>query len=261
VNPPSVHSSAAVSPGASLGEGVVVGPFASVGDGVVVGAGTTIGAHASIEGPAVLGEDNRIFPHATLGFEPQDVKYKGEPTRLVVGDSNIFREFTTVHRGTVGGHGETKVGSRNYFMAYTHVAHDNVIGSDCIMANCAQLAGHVEVGDWVVIGAFTVAHQFVRIGSHAFLGAYSGLRRDALPFCRTDGLLDAKTYGINTIGLKRRGFSDDRVAALQRAYRLLVRSKLNTTQAVEKIEEELKDQPDVAQLVAFVRSSERGFHR
>jgi len=257
----SVHPSAAVSPGASLGEDVTVGPFASIGDGVVVGAGTSVGAHASIEGPAVLGEGNRIFPHATLGFEPQDVKYKGEPTRLVVGEHNIFREFTTVHRGTVGGHGETRVGSRNYFMAYTHIAHDNVIGSDCVMANCAQLAGHVEVGDWVVIGAFTVAHQFVRIGSHAFLGAYSGLRRDALPFCRTDGLLDAKTYGINTIGLKRRGFSEERVAALQRAYRFLVRSKLNTTQALEKIEEEIKEQADVAQLVAFVRSSERGFHK
>jgi UDP-N-acetylglucosamine acyltransferase len=146
-------------------------------------------------------------------------------------------------------------------MAYTPVAHDNVIGSNCVMANCAQLAGHVEVGDWVVIGAFTVAHQFVRIGSHAFLGAYSGLRRDALPFCRTDGLLDAKTYGINTIGLKRRGFSDDRVEALQRAYRLLVRSKLNTTQALEKIDEELPGQADVLELVAFIKSSQRGFHR
>lgn len=257
----SVHPSAAVSPGACLAEGVTVGAFASIGDGVVIGAGTTVGSHAAIEGPAVLGEGNRIFPHATLGFEPQDIKYKGEPTKLVVGDHNVFREFTTVHRGTVGGHGETRVGSRNYFMAYTHIAHDNVIGSDCVMANCAQLAGHVEVGDWVVIGAFTVAHQFVRIGSHAFLGAYAGLRRDALPFCRTDGLMDAKTYGINTIGLRRRGFSDERVAALQKAYRLLVRSKLNTTQALEKIEEELQGDQDVAQLVAFVKSSERGFHR
>lgn len=261
MTPPSVHPSASVSLRASLGEGVTVGPFASIGDEVVIGAGTTVGSHASIEGPAMLGEGNRVFSHATLGFEPQDVKYKGEPTRLVVGDRNVFREFTTVHRGTIGGHEETRIGSRNYFMAYTHIAHDNVIGSDCVMANCAQLAGHVEVGDWVVIGAFTVAHQFVRIGAHAFLGAYSGLRRDALPFCRTDGLLEAKTYGINTIGLKRRGFTDERVAALERAYRLLVRSKLNTTQALEKIEEELKGQPDVGELVAFIRSSQRGFHR
>lgn len=256
-----VHPSAVVSARATLAAGVTVGPSAVVGDDVTLGADTTVGAHASIEGPAVFGEGNRIFAHAALGFEPQDVKYQGEPTRLVVGDHNIFREFVTVHRGTVTGHGETVIGSRNYFMAYTHVAHDNVIGSNCIMANCAQLAGHVEVGDWVVIGAFSVAHQFVRIGSHAFLGAYSGLRRDALPFCRTDGLLDAKTYGINTIGLKRRGFSDDRVEALQQAYRLLVRSKLNTTQALEKIDEELKGQPDVLELVAFIKGSKRGFHR
>jgi UDP-N-acetylglucosamine acyltransferase len=256
-----VHPNAAVSARAVLGEGVSVGPFASVGDGVTLGAGTTVGAHASIEGPAVFGEGNRIFAHATLGFEPQDVKYKGEPTGIVVGDHNIFREFATVHRGTVGGHGKTVIGSRNYFMAYTHVAHDNVIGSDCVMANCAQLAGHVEVGDFVNIGAFTVAHQFARIGSHAFLGAYTGLRRDALPFCRTDGLMDAKTYGINTIGLRRRGFDDGRVEALQRAYRLLVRSKLNTTQALERIDEELKGHPDVEYLVAFIKGSARGFHR
>ncbi len=256
-----VDPTAVVSPGAALGEGVTIGPFAVIGENVSLGAGTSVGAHASIQGPAVLGAGNRIFAHAALGFEPQDVTYQGEPTRLVVGDHNVFREFTTVHRGTVTGHNETVIGSRNYFMAYTHVAHDNVIGSNCVMANCAQLAGHVEVGDWVVIGAFTVAHQFVRIGSHAFLGAYSGLRRDALPFCRTDGLLDAKTYGINTIGLKRRGFSDDRVEALQRAYRLLVRSKLNTTQALEKIDEELTGHADVQELVTFIKSSQRGFHR
>lgn len=256
-----IHPSASVSPRAVLKEGVTVGAFATIGDDVTIGADTTVGSHATIEGPAVIGEGNRIFPHAALGFEPQDVKYKGEATRIVVGDGNLFREFATVHRGTAGGRGETVIGSRNYFMAYTHVAHDNVIGSDCIMANCAQLAGHVEVGDWAVIGAFTVAHQFARIGSHAFLGAYTGLRRDALPFCRTDGLMDAKTYGINTIGLKRRGFTDDRVEALQRAYRLLIRSKLNTTQALEKIEEELKGQPDVEQLVGFIKGSARGFHR
>lgn len=257
----SVHPSADVSPRATLAEGVTVGPFTVIADDVVLGKGTTVGAHASIEGPAIFGEGNRIFAHAALGFEPQDLKYQGERTRLVVGDHNVIREFATVHRGTATGHGETVVGSYNYLMAYTHIAHDNVIGSHCVIANCASLAGHVEVGDWVNIGAFTVAHQFVRIGSHAFLGAYSGLRRDALPFCRTDGLLDAKTYGINTIGLKRRGFSDDRIEALQRAYRLLVRSKLNTSQALERIEEEIPGQPDVEDLVAFIKGSQRGFHR
>ncbi len=256
-----VHPTAVVSPEAKLGPGVTVGPFAVIGGDVTLGAGTTVGAHASIEGPAVFGERNRIFAHVVLGFEPQDLKYQNEPTRLVVGDDNVIREFATVHRGTATGRGETVIGSHNYLMAYTHIAHDNVIGSHCVIANCASLAGHVQVGDWVVIGAFTVAHQFVRIGSHAFLGAYSGLRRDALPFCRTDGLMDAKTYGINTIGLKRRGFSDDRVEALQRAYRLLIRSKLNTSQALEKIEEELKGQPDVEDLVTFIKGSQRGFHR
>jgi UDP-N-acetylglucosamine acyltransferase len=256
-----IHPSAVLSAETKLGPGVTVGPFAVIRGDVTLGAGTTVGSHATIEGPAVFGERNRIFSHAVLGFEPQDLKYQGEPTRLTVGSGNIFREFVTIHRGTPTGLGETVVGSENYIMAYAHIAHDNRIGSHCVMGNCASLAGHVEVGDWAIIGPFSVAHQFVRVGAHAFLGAYSGLRRDALPFCRTDGLLDAKTYGINTIGLKRRGFSDDRIEALQRAYRLLVRSKLNTSQALEKIEEELKGKPDVDELVTFIKGSQRGFHR
>jgi UDP-N-acetylglucosamine acyltransferase len=256
-----VHPSAVVSSESKLGPGVTVGPFAEIRGDVTLGAGTSVGSHATIEGPAVFGEKNRIFSHAVLGFEPQDLKYQGEPTRLVVGSGNIFREFVTIHRGTPTGLNETVIGDENYIMAYAHIAHDNRIGSHCVMGNGASLAGHVEVGAWAIIGPFSVAHQFSRIGAHAFLGAYTGLRRDALPFCRTDGLLDAKTYGINTIGLKRRGFSDDRVEALQRAYRLLIRSKLNTTQALEKIEEELKGQSDVEELVTFIKGSERGFHR
>jgi len=253
-----VHPTAVVAAGASLGDGVTVGPYATIGDDVVLGAGTTVGAHASIQGPAVFGEANRIFDHAALGFDPQDLKYRGERTRLVVGARNTFREFTTVHRGTASGDGETVIGDENYFMNYTHVGHDNKIGSRVTMANSAVLAGHVEVGNYAIIGAFNAIHQFCRVGAYAFLGAYTGCRQDVLPFCRTDGL-DAKTYGLNTIGLKRNGFSDERVEALQKAYRFLVKSKLNTSQALERIAAELNGQPDVEELVRFIQTSERGF--
>jgi UDP-N-acetylglucosamine acyltransferase len=253
-----VHPSAVISAGAVLGEGVSIGPYAVIGDGVTLGARTSVGAHASIQGTAILGEENRVFPHAVIGFDPQDLKYRGEPTRVVIGSRNVFREFSTVHRGTATGHGETVIGDDNYFMNYTHVAHDNRIGSRVVMANSAVLAGHVEVGNHAVVGAFNAIHQFCRVGAHAFLGAYTGCRQDVLPFCRTDGI-DPKTYGINTIGLKRSGFSDERVEALQKAYRLLVKSKLNTSQALERITAELSGQPDVEELVQFIRTSERGF--
>ncbi len=253
-----IHPTAVVAESAALGEGVEIGPYAVIGEGVVLGARTKVGGHASIQGPAVFGEDNRIFSHAALGFEPQDLKYRGETTRLVVGSRNVFREFTTVHRGTASGHAETVLGDDNYLMNYTHVGHDNRIGSKVVMANSAVLAGHVEVGNHAIVGAFNAIHQFCRVGAYAFLGAYTGCRQDVLPFCRTDGL-DAKTYGLNTIGLKRNGFSDERIEALQRAYRILVKSKLNTSQALERIAAELSGQPDVEELVRFIKSSERGF--
>lgn len=253
-----IHPTAVVADSAVLGEGVSIGPYAVIGEGVVLGARTRVGAHVSLQGPAVFGEENRIFDHASLGFEPQDLKHRGDKTRLVVGSRNVFREFTTAHRGTASGHGETVIGDENYFMNYTHVAHDNRIGSRVVMANSAVLAGHVEVGNNAVVGAFNAIHQFCRVGAYAFLGAYTGCRQDVLPFCRTDGL-DAKTYGINTIGLKRNGFSDERIEALQKAYRILVKSKLNTSQALSRIAEEIPGQPDVEELVAFIKSSERGF--
>jgi UDP-N-acetylglucosamine acyltransferase len=255
-----IHPTAIVSPEAELGEGVAVGPYAIVGAGVVIGAGTSVGAHATIEGPTVLGRENRVFPHAVLGFDPQDLKYHGEKTWLKIGDSNVFREFSTVHRGTVTGRGETLIGNGNYFMSYSHVAHDCRIGSSAVFANSASLAGHVDVGDHVVLGAFVGAHQFTRIGQYAFTGAYAQVRQDVLPYCKTDGI-EAKTYGINRIGMQRLGFSDDRLKALERAYRLLIKSKLNTTQALERIEAELAGQADVAYLVAFIKESKRGFHR
>jgi len=256
----SVHPTAIVSPEAQVAEGVAVGPFAVVGAGVALGAGTEVGAHAIIQGPTEMGEGNRIFPHAVLGLEPQDLKYHGEKTRLRIGSCNVFREFSTIHRGTVTGRGETVIGDANYFMSYSHVAHDCRIGSHTVFANSASLAGHVDVGDRVVLGAFVGAHQFTRIGQYAFAGAYAQLRQDVLPYCKTDGI-EAKTYGLNRIGLQRLGFSEESLKALERAYRLLIKSKLNTTQAIERIEAELPDEPHVAYLVAFVKESKRGFHR
>ena len=255
----SIHPTAIVASSADLGDGVSVGPYATIGEEVVLGPDTTVGAHASIQGPAVLGPGNRVFPHAVLGFDPQDIKYRGERSRLVIGARNIFREFATIHRGTAAT-GETVIGDENFFLAYTHVAHDCRVGSRCIFSNNASLGGHIEVGDGAVLSAFVGGHQFTRIGSYAFVGAFTPIRQDVLPFCKTDGN-EAKTYGLNKVGLERHGFSNDRVAALDRAYRILVRSKLNTKQALERIEEELPDQPDVRYLVDFIRTSKRGFHR
>lgn len=255
-----IHPAAIVSPDARLEEDVEIGPYAVVGPGVHLSRGTVVGSHAVLEGPAHFGEGNRIYPHAVLGLGPQDLKYKGEPTRLTVGVRNVFREFTTVHRGTPTGTAETVIGDENYFMSGSHVGHDGRVGSRCVFANGASIAGHVEVGDHVVLSGFSGAHQWVRIGSFAFVGGYTPLRQDTLPFCKTDGV-DAKTYGLNTIGLKRNGFSEERIDALQRAYRLLVKSKLNTTQALERIEAEIPDQPDVRELVDFIRGSKRGFHK
>jgi UDP-N-acetylglucosamine acyltransferase len=256
----SVHPTAIVSPEADLADGVEVGPYVLIGPEVALGPGTRVGAHATLEGPTVLGRDNRVFAHAVLGFAPQDLKYKGEKTRLTIGDRNVFREFSTTHRGTIHGRGETVIGNDNLFMACSHVAHDCRIGSFTVFANSASLAGHVDVGDHVVLGAFAGAHQYIRIGNYAFVGAYSALRQDVLPFCRTEGA-DAKTYGLNAIGLKRSGYSRERILALERAYRLLVKSGLNTTQALERIEAELPDQGDIGYLVRFIRESKRGFHR
>jgi UDP-N-acetylglucosamine acyltransferase len=255
-----VHPTAIVSGAAILSDDVEVGPYAVIGEGVRLGKGTQVGAHAHLSGPSEFGEGNRIFPHAVLGLDPQDLTYHGEPTRLIVGSRNVFREFMTAHRGTMTGRGQTVIGDEGYFMSYSHVAHDCRIGSKVVFANCAALAGHVDVGDHAILGAFAAAHQFTRIGKYAFVGAYAQIRQDVLPFCKTDGI-EAKTYGLNSVGLKRNGFSEDRIEGLSRAYRLLVRSKLNTTQALERIEADLSGLPDVDDLVQFIRESKRGFHK
>jgi len=245
-----------VHPGAVIGEGTIVGPFVVIGPHVRIGRDCQIGASSVIDGWTEIGDRNRISPLASLGQAPQDLKYQGEPTRVVIGHDNLFREFVTVHRGTQGGGGLTTIGSRNLFMAYAHVAHDCHVGSDTIFGNAATLGGHVTVGDFATISAYSGVHQFCRIGRHAFVGGYSVVTKDALPFAKTVGNR-ARIFGLNTIGLLRRGFSPDAVATLRQAYRYLL--QLNTSRALQQIEEDEGLRSDeVAHLVEFIRTSRRG---
>lgn len=256
IDPTAVISSEAV-----LAADVSVGAYAVIGPQVTIGAGSVVGPHVRIEGPTQIGERNRFVGQSSIGSEPQDLKFRGEKTELHIGHDNVFREFVTVNRGTTGGGGITTIGSGNYFMAYAHVAHDCHIESHTIFANNATLAGHVEVGDSATIGAFSAVHQFCRVGDHAFIGGGSICTQDVLPFVKTVGNRPAKTYGINTIGLERKGFSKETIQALQRAYRLLVRSKLSLHDALDRIDAELGLYPEVRYLAEFVRSSQRGVIR
>lgn len=255
-----VHETAVVDARAELGEGVEVGPHAVIGPEVEIGVDCEIGAGAQIYGPTVIGVENRVFPQATVGFEPQDLKYEHETVRLEVGDRNSFREFCTIHRGTGVGGGVTTIGSDNLFMVYSHVAHDCHIGSSTIFVNNATLAGHVVVGDHATIGAFSAVHQFCRVGQYAYIGGYTVLTLDALPFVKTVGQTP-RVYGINHVGLKRKGFSTERIKLLRELYRLLVRNGLNTTQAIEAIREKYPEDPDALAWVEFVETSHRGVAR
>jgi UDP-N-acetylglucosamine acyltransferase len=251
-----IHPSAIVHPGATIGAGTVVGPYATIGERVTIGRDCRIGASCVIDGVTTIGDGNQIFPMASIGLVPQDLKFGGEPTRLVIGDKNVIREFATIHLGTAGGGGVTTIGSRNLLMAYTHVAHDCHIGNDTIFGNAATLAGHVLVEDFANVGAFSGVHQFCRVGKYAFIGGYSVVTKDALPFAKTVGNR-ARIYGINTIGLIRRGFSQDTITKLRRAYRVLLHA--NTSRAVAQIERDPSLQsPEVAYVVNFIRTSKRG---
>jgi UDP-N-acetylglucosamine acyltransferase len=255
---PEIDPMARVHPGARVGERTVVGPFAVVGPQVVLGRGCTVGASAVIDGNTTVGDDTEVFPFASIGLPPQDLKYRGEDTRLVIGQRNIFREFVTIHRGTAGGGGQTSIGDDNLFMAYAHVAHDCRIGHHTIFGNAATLGGHVTVEDCATISAYSGVHQFCRVGRHAFIGGYSVVTKDALPFAKSVGNR-ARVYGLNKIGLIRRGFSEERVGQLKRAYRYLLQSKLNTTQALQQIEQDpTLACEEVAYLVEFIRSATRG---
>jgi len=258
----SIHATALVAPGAVLGEGVCVGPYTIIGPSVRIGEQTNIGPHCVIEGDTRIGRDNRISGQSSIGSAPQDLKYRGEPTWLEIGDDNTIREFVTINRGTVGGRGKTRIGSHNLLMTGVHVAHDCLVGDHVIMANAATLAGHVDIADFSTVGAFTGVHQFCRIGLHAFIGGYSVITRDALPFVKTVGdRNDAKTYDINSIGLERRGFTRERIDALKKAYRILVRKGIKVKQAVELVRVQGLETDDVAVLISFIETSERGFIR
>ena len=256
-----VHQNALVSSDALLAEDVVVEAFAMVGPNVTIGSGTIIGSYTRVEGPTTIGERNHFYGHASVGGPPQDLKYHGERTELVIGNDNVFREFVTLNRGTVGGGGITTIGNNNFFMAYAHVAHDCHVGSNTIFANCATLAGHVEVGDFAQVGAFSAVHQFCRVGEHAFIGGGTMCTQDVLPYAKTVAARDNGSYGINTIGLQRKGFSPETIEALQRAYKLLVRSKLKLEDALLQIENDLGLYPEARYLVEFVRASKRGVIR
>jgi len=255
--PVEIHPSAIVSPRAELGEGTYVGPFCTVGPEVRTGRGVRFESHCVVDGRTFVGDETRLFPFVSLGLASQDLKYRGEPAETRVGRRCRLREFVTVHRGTEGGGMLTSIGDDCLVMAQAHVAHDCLVGDGVIMANGATLAGHVRVEGGANIGAYSGVHQFCRVGREAYVGGYSVVVKDALPFALTVGN-HAKCYGLNTVGMKRRGYPRRTVEDLQRAFRLLLSSRLNTTQALERLRAELPDSPEVAELVRFIETSERG---
>ena len=254
-----IDPTAIVDARATIGPGTVIGPHALIGPHVVIGANCRIGASTIIEGRTEIGDDTEIYPFASIGLIPQDLKFRGEETRLVIGRRNIFREFVTIHRGTRGGGGVTEIGDRNVFMAYVHVAHDCHVGNDTIFGNTATLGGHVHVEDFANVSAGSGVHQFCRVGRHAFIGGYSVVTKDALPYARTVGSRPARIFGTNTIGLVRRGFTPDVVSKLKRTFRYLLQSKLNTTSALQQIQQDRSLAcAEVQYLIDFIRTSQRG---
>ncbi len=259
-----IHPTAIIEPGAQIHETAEIGPYAIVGAHVVLGARSTVGSHSVLEGHTTIGEDNRIGHFASIGGRPQDMKYADEPTRLVIGDRNTIREFTTIHTGTVQDQGLTSLGDDNWIMAYVHIGHDCRIGSHVILSSNAQMAGHVEVGDWAIVGGMSGVHQFVRIGAHAMLGGASALVQDVPPFVIAAGN-KAEPHGINVEGLRRRGFSPDAISALRSAYRVLYKNGLSLDEAKQQLRELATEGGDgdgaVQALVDFIDVSQRGIIR
>jgi UDP-N-acetylglucosamine acyltransferase len=253
----SIHPTAIISPNAELGRNVSIGPYSILGDDVILHDDVRVASHCVIEGPSEFGSGSIFFPFVSAGQVPHDLKYHGERSWLRAGERNTFREFSTLHRGTEGGGNLTEIGSDNLFMAQAHVAHDCRIGNNVIFANGASLAGHVIVDDYATLGAYSGVHQFCRVGRHAFIGAWSVVVKDALPYARTVGN-HARCYGQNTLGLRRKGFSSDEIRRISRAFRLLLAAKLNTTQALEAIKQDLGGWPEIDYLISFIESSERG---
>ncbi len=252
----SIHPSAVVASGAKIPASCTIGPFCTIGPEVVLGEDCTLVSHVVIDGRTRVGARNTFYPFCSIGVAPQDLKYKGEPTDTEIGDGNTIRECVTVSRGTVGGGGVTRIGSNCLLMAYAHVGHDSSIGNHCILANSATLAGHVTIEDFVTLGAFCPVHQHCVIGTHAFIGGGTIVTQDVLPFSLTSVRRENKAFGINKIGLQRRGFSAERLQTLQKAFRLLLAAKMNTTQALDQLRN--IDSEDVALLVEFIERSGRG---
>ena len=255
-----IHPSALIDPGAQIGENVKVGPFTTIGPRVEIGDNTEIGSHCVIEGPTTIGEDNRIFSFCALGGEPQDKKFHGEETWLHIGNGNMIREYCTFNRGTADGGGVTRIGHNNWIMAYVHMAHDCVVGDDTIFANAASLAGHVTVEDRVILGGFTLVHQFCRIGAYSFTSMGSIINRDVPPYVTVAGTM-ASPRGINSEGLRRRGFSAERIMMIKKAYRLLYKSGLRLNEATESLIDLANGENDVLRMVDFIQESKRSIVR
>lgn len=253
-----IHPTALVDAGARVAETAEIGPFCVVGADVEIGAGTRLMANLYIEGPTWIGEDNVFYPYSTVGVASQDLKYKGERAETRIGSRNRIREFVTIHRGTEGGGALTRIGDDNLLMAYAHVAHDVQLGHHCVLANGVTLAGHVTIGDHAVIGAFTGVHQFCRIGRHSMIGGYSVVTQDVLPFSTTVSERVIKIFGANRHGLERRGFAPEAIEPLQNLFRILTRAKLNTSQAIERIREQVPQTAEVEEVLAFIAGSQRG---
>jgi UDP-N-acetylglucosamine acyltransferase len=257
----SIHPTAIVAPGARIPASCTIGPYCTVGPDVVLGEDCELVSHVVLDGRLTAGSRNRFFPFACVGVAPQDLKYKGEPTGVALGDDNTIRECVTISRGTGGGGGTTRIGSHCLIMAYTHIGHDSVIGNHCILANGATLAGHVTVEDYVTVGALCPVHQFCRIGQHSYIGGGTTITQDVLPFSLTSAKREVHAYSLNKVGLERRGFDRDRVRAIHRAFRLLLASKMNISAALEQLRAEGVRTPDVDYLIEFIEKAERGIIR
>jgi UDP-N-acetylglucosamine acyltransferase len=254
-----IHPTAIVDPSAKIGDSAEIGPYCIIGADVNIGAHTRLLAHIYMEGPLTIGEENVFHPYATIGVASQDLKYRGERSETRIGNRNKIREFVTIHRGTEGGGMLTSIGDDNLLMAYVHLAHDGQVGSHTVLSHGATCGGHVTVEDWAIIGAFTGVHQFCRVGRHAMVGGYSVITQDVLPFSMTVSAREAKIFGANATGLERRGFPPEVVDALHKSFRLLTRSGLNTSQAVDRIRADVPASAEVETLLEFIRASERGF--
>lgn len=255
-----IHPTAVVSPHAELAEGVKIGPYSTIGDHVTIGRDTHVGAHVVIDGHTRLGERNKIYPFVSIGSPPQDITYRGEDTRLIIGDDNLIREYTTINRASTKQAWVTAIGNQNYIMAYAHIAHDCILGNRIIMSNVATLGGHITVGDHAILGGLVAVHQFVRIGAYAFLGAKSGVDRDVPPFMMTAGPR-AKLYGINRKGLRRVGFSQQTIDGLKKAYRIIWRENMKFSEGISRVRQEIESFPELEMLLGFFEGSKRGILR